>query len=650
MNNKGFFKKYYSLYFLLLASSFVNTILCSFIGLEYFLISALIFVASLFFVIVRVVSFQKFCKDFSEFFRIGSTQGSKLLSNFKISVIYTTENGEILWYNDFFSTVLKGNDCYGMNVYEVLRLNKDKVLSEGKDGISFNGREYTVYSSFADGLNSYGVFYLIDDTNFKKIALEYAETRPVFIMINFDNFREATANIRESEVISLRSAIHNEIEKWLSDVSCLMLQKSATDAFIVVEERSLKKLMDDKFSILESVRNLKLNNVSGVTLSIGVGRSGKTLTENETFCKQALDMAQSRGGDQVAIKSSNNDYKFFGGVSKAVERKTKVRARVVASAIKEMFSSADNIMLMGHKFSDLDSLGSAFALSSFAEFLNKSSYIVIDEEKNLAKPLYERIKNESSCAFLSPEQALEHLGEKTVLVVVDTHRKEIIECSELYEKCANVIVVDHHRKAVDAIDNSVIFYHETATSSTCEMVSEILQYIKGYNPSKLVCEALLSGIILDSKNLCLHTGTRTFEACAYLRSNGADPIAVKKLFSDDISTCSRKARIVSSVKIYKDCAISYDETSDNITRIASSQAADELLNLEGINASFVMSNQGDEINISARSLGGINVQIIMEQLGGGGHQNMAACQLKNSDFSQAHKVLLEAINNYKNNF
>ncbi len=615
------------------------------------LISALIFLVACGLVAIRLIYVQKYSKCLSEFLEKEAGKGSKLLSKFSLPVVYTSNSGEILWYNDRFSAVLKNSDCYGADVYAFFNIDKDDIMKNKKSDISFANREFTVFSSFSEASNGFGIFYFVDNTSFKRTAKEFIESRPVMIMLNFDNFREVTSNIRESEIISLRSAIHNEIEKWLLDIPSVTINRSDSNAFVIIEEKSLKKLISGKFKILESVRKLKVNNITGVTLSVGIGRGGKNFAECEGLCKQALDMAQSRGGDQVAIKAPDNDFMFFGGVSKAVERKNKVKARVVSSSIKEMFSSADAIFLMGHKFSDLDCLGAAFALSSLASFLKKKAYIVFDKEKTLASSLYRKIIEEGfENIFISEDKSISELTPKSLLVVLDTHRPSFVESLALYDKCKNIIVIDHHRKAVDAIDNAFIFYHETATSSTCEMVSEVLQYVNGFKPSKLCAEALLSGIILDSKNLCLHTGVRTYEACAFLRSAGADPIAVKKLFSDSIETYSRKASIVSDVKVYNDCAISHDDIGDSISRIASSQAADELLNLEGVNASFVISKIGEEINISARSLGAINVQLIMEALGGGGHQNMAACQLKTNDFNEAYKALLEAINNYKKNF
>ena len=646
--DNGFFNKHYALYLILLFCLILNTVIFAFIETLYMLISAIISLFACGIVAIRLINVQKYSKNLSAVFEKEARSGSRLLSDFSLPVIYTSDGGEILWYNKGFSAILKNADCYGANIYEFLKINKEEMLENKKADFSFGNREFTVFSSFSELTGGFGIFYLVDNTALKRTAKEFIESRPVMLMLSFDNFREVTSNIRESEIISLRSAIHNEIEKWLIDIPSVTINRSDSNTFVIIEEKSLSRLISGKFSVLESVRKLKVNNISGVTLSIGIGRGGKSFAECENFCKQALDMAQSRGGDQAAIKGADNDYKFFGGVSKAVERKTKVKARVVSSSIKEMFSSADTVFLMGHKFSDLDCLGAAFALSLLAGFLKKKAYIVFDKEKTLASSLYNKLNEEGfGDVFISEEEALSELSAKSLLVVLDTHRPSFVESPALYEKSNNVIVIDHHRKSVDAIDNAVIFYHETATSSTCEMVSEILQYVNGFKPSKLCAEALLSGIILDSKNLCLHTGVRTYEACAYLRANGADPIVVKKLFSDSIETYSRKAEIVSAVKLYNDCAISHDDIGDGITRIAAAQAADELLNLKGVNASFVMSKLGEDINISARSLGAINVQLIMESLGGGGHQNMAACQLKTNDFNVAYKALLEAINEYK---
>ncbi len=596
---------------------------------------------------ITVFRTQRIYRSFVSVLEDEASPKSKLLSELPFPVVYTYSDGQIIWYNSFFKKCC-GDDCYGEDITELLKLDSDKMLVNGYCDIAFCGRNFTVYHTPCDAQYPASIYFLIDNTALKKAANEYYNTRPVVMTVTVDNFYEVTKSCRDSEKSAYRGAIHREIENWLTDIPCITLNQNDNGIFVLMEERHLRQLINGRFSVLEAVRKLEVNAQGPFTLSIGVGRYGKTPEECETLCVQALEMAQSRGGDQAAIKTTNNEYSFFGGVSKAAEKHTKVRARAVSSALYRMILASDKVILMGHKYSDIDCLGACYALSSLARQLKKTAYIVFNSKNTLALPLYKQIINgDSGCVFTTGSDDSLNLTDKTLLIIADVHRPDFVENKSVFEKCKNVVVIDHHRKSVDAISNAVVFYHETATSSTCEMVTELLQYMEHVEISPLAANALLGGIMLDTKSFCFHTGIRTFEASAYLRSLGADPIAVKKLFADDMRTFIRKSAIISASQLYEDCAISYDEVSDDITRIATSQAADELLYLENVRASFVMCRTGDMINISARSFGEINVQLIMELLGGGGHRNMAACQIAETDFNAAKQKLLAAINEYK---
>lgn len=358
-------------------------------------------------------------------------------------------------------------------------------------------------------------------------------------------------------------------------------------------------------------------------------------------------MALGRGGDQVALRNENNEYEFFGGVSKGVEKRTKVRTRMVASAIAETISSSENVLVMGHRFADLDALGSAVGVAMIAKALNKDVKIVMSKETTLALPLLKYLSDNGMGDLVTePSESAKYVGEKTLLVIVDTHRKSFSEYPELFDLVGSVIVIDHHRKTVDHINKAVIFYHEPYASSASEMVTELIEYMNfEIDVPKICAEALLSGITLDTKNFVMKAGVRTFEAAAYLRSLGADTVAVKQLFSNSMKTQKDKSEVVKNAAMYKSCAVgAVDFESDNI-RIVASQAADELLNTDGVKASFVLFKTGDTINISARSYGEINVQLVMEALGGGGHQTMAAAQLQNETFENALNLLKASINN-----
>jgi len=648
-HNKGFHQSYLLPYFILIFLLALNTLVLSFVSVRFMLLSLFITLLGAGIVAYQVFNLQKSYKSFVSDLEKSAEQNSPTLENFNLPAVYVSDLDEILWYNLKFERQLKTEDCYGKNAYELFGINKESFLEKGVAEIKFSGKEYSVYYACVTTDNAPAkIFYLVENTNLKKAAREYLATRPVVMLIVTDNFSDVTRNCKDSEKTSFRGAIHKEIENWLSDIDCINLNFNDKYVFVLTDERSLSKLTKKKFSILDTIRRLKVNNIGGVTLSVGVGKGGADLSECESFCKQALEMAQSRGGDQVAIKSKGTEYEFFGGLSAVMERRSTIRSRVLSSALVEMITASDKVLLMGHKFSDLDCLGAAYALAKVTEALGKESYIVFDDERTMATGLYKRILAEDTkCNFVNKINSEGLISDKTLLIILDTHRASVIENFDVYNKCKNVVVIDHHRKSVDAIDNAVIFYHDTASSSTCEMVTELLQYMPQYNPDDIVSDALLSGIMLDTKNLCLHTGVRTFEACAYLRKNGANPVKVKSLFSGSFEIYERKLSIISKAEFYNNCAISFDDAEDEVTRIATSQAADELLNLEKVKASFVMCRIADGINISARSYGSVNVQLIMESLGGGGHRNMAACQIPTKDFDEAKETLKQAINEYK---
>ena len=649
--NKGFHQSYLLSYFILLFLLAVNTFILAFVNIQLMLISLFITLLGAGLVVAHVVNLQRSYKNFVTALQTAAEQESPSLQNFDLPVVYVSENDEILWYNNKFEMQLKSSDCYGKNAYETLGLNKESFLEKRSGEIKFNNKEFSVYFTEVNAMeSSVKLLYLVENTSLKRAAREYVASRPVVMIIATDNFSEIMRNCKDSEKTSFRSAIHKEIENWLSNINCISINRNDKYIFVLTDERSLNKLSAKKFDVLDSVRKLKSDNYGGVTLSIGVGKGGRDLSECEYFCRQGLEMAQSRGGDQVAIKSTGNEYEFFGGISAVVERRSTIRARVLSSAIFEMINASDNILLMGHKYSDLDCLGSAYALAKASMSMGKDTFVVINDKCTMASALYKRIiAEDTNCRFTNGDDIENLINDKTLLIVLDTHRAGVLENIDVYHKCKNVIVIDHHRKSVDAIDKAVVFYHETAASSASEMVTELLQYMPNYQPDELVSDALMSGIMLDTKNFCLHTGVRTFEASAYLKRCGADPIKVKGRFSDNFETYSRKSAIVSKAEIYGNSAISFDEKEDEITRIATSQAADELLNFEKIKASFVMCKISDGINISARSYGEVNVQLIMEALGGGGHRNMAACQLQTRDFEIAKNALKGAIDNYNKN-
>ena len=580
-----------------------------------------------------------------------STAQSKALTELRIPVLITTTHGEIVWYNpQFEKDVPEASLTVGNDIEKVFGVDfKDDIETHGEAEITLGNKIFSVTDSDIEGESlSMRIYYLFDITVLRKTAYEYEQTRPVVALVAIDNLDEITKNARDSEIASFRGSVQRQIEKWFSHINGICRKLSGDRYMMVMEERCYLKLSSEGFSVLDEVRELKFGD-SSATLSIGVGQGGGTLAECEEMAKQALDMALGRGGDQTVVKMPNNEYKFYGGVSGALEKHNKVRARIISNTLKSLILSSSNVILMGHRFADLDSLGSCIAMASAVSTLGRQPYIVMDKTKTMAGSLVDRAEALGvQCNIMTGQEVLSVIDKETLLIVTDVHRPSFLDSPEVYEHCNNVVVIDHHRKAVDFINDAVIFYHETAVSSCCEMVAEMLQYMVPKSVGQFEAEALMSGIMLDSRNFVLNTGVRTFEASAFLRNRGADPVTVKKLFAGSIETYKLRAEIVGSAELYdEDCAIAVNDSVSSVTRLASAQAADELLGISGVLGSFVICRYGSEFNISARSLGSMNVQVIMEKLGGGGHRTMAACQLSVDSFKAAIERLKDAIDEYK---
>ncbi len=568
------------------------------------------------------------------------------LGAFPMPVVVCGREGEVIWYNERFrGEVLDGNDVYGVPVEDLTggTALADIVRRQRAD-VACHGRKYTVYASRLPVRDTeLTVLYYVEDTRLKDIAEEYALSRPAAVLLYIDNMDELLQNARDSERAQLSGRVETLIEDWASSTSGVLRKYSSDRFLLIVEQRDLQKMIDARFDILDRVRAVQAGDHQCVTLSIGVGQ-GDTLRETEEMARQAIEMALGRGGDQAAVKTRNG-FDFYGGVSKGVERRTKVRTRVVASALLELIQGSDNILVMGHRFSDLDCVGSAVALASAARSLEKPAYVVIRKAQTLAPELLERYRDAGrGDLFIEPEDALPMLTRRTLLIITDTHNPRMLDSAKLYEAAAAVVVIDHHRKMVDHIDNAVIFYHEPYASSASEMVAELVQYLSGCSISRLDAEALLAGIMLDTRSFVMKAGVRTFEAAAYLRRLGADTVEVKRLFSGSMDLYKEKTDIVSHAKLYGRAAIACSrDGGGSQQRIAASQAADELLYIKGVDASFVLFEENGTANISARSLGDFNVQLVMEALGGGGHLTMAGAQLENTDIRQAYSRLTDAI-------
>ena len=571
-------------------------------------------------------------------------EGKKQLENIGCAAAVIGENNEIVAANKLF----KKNICSVespvsapltdyLGGHDIHTIFSDKGTDTQR-----NGKWYVVFGVKS---GSGAVVYFIDNDLYKSNSDEYIASRPVVAIVTFDNKEELERQTEEGKASQVTVAVEQTIVKWVASTTGFYKKISGGRYVIVMEERYIRQFMDEKFKILEDIREIKINERVNATISIGVGHGGKTFKENELWARQALEIALGRGGDQAAVKQSE-EYKFFGGVSKGVEKRDKVRTRVIAGSLITHIKNSSNVIIMGHRYSDLDAVGACIGMwSSVSKGLKKPAYICINRQQTLAKPLvasFEKAGFEN--IFKTESEILDIMDSRSLLIIVDTHSPNFLESKLIYERSERVVVIDHHRMMVNHIDNAVVFFHEPYASSACEMTAELIQYLSSEPPSRLESEAMLSGIMLDTKNFVLRTGVRTFEAAAYLRKNGADTVEVKRLFSNSIDTYKVKYKLVSDAEIFNYCAIACADESTPDIRIASAQAADELLGIENVKASFVMYKTGKTVNISARSLGDLNVQVIMESLGGGGHQTMAACQMEDVSIAEARERLVSIIN------
>jgi c-di-AMP phosphodiesterase-like protein len=573
------------------------------------------------------------------------------LYSLPMSVVIIDSQRKIIWFNKGFAKDFSHEAFYGNSFDLISELPFECFTVEEGIQIQHAGRYYRAYANQPVEEHESDIFliYLRDITDYVDIIQEKKLSHPVVMLIMIDSFEELFNSSLESETAHVTVQIDRLLEDFIAETTGI-LRKSSRDRFwAVVEERHIAKLIEGKVKLLDKAREIQVNDRMNVTLSIGIGRTASTIAESESFAKQALEMAQGRGGDQAAIKTVTG-FEFYGGVSKGIERSTKVKARIIANQLIQLVESSDRVYIMGHKFSDLDSVGSSVGLACAIRNLGHKADVVVNSLASLSTQLISRLNQPDSpdSLFLSPDNAVESITDNSLLIIMDTHNPAMLESGELHSKAKQVVIIDHHRKTVNYIDNSLIFYHEPYASSASEMVTEILGYFgEAGKITALQAEALLAGIMLDTKNFTIKTGVRTFEAAAFLRKLGADTVNVKGLFANSIENYRQKVALVSNAEIYKRCAVATTTMFSPDMRLIAPQAADELLNIENVDASFVYyRNSGDEIYVSARSLGALNVQLVMEYLGGGGHQTMAAAQLKSISLEDAEKRVKEAIDNY----
>ena len=609
----------------------------------FFFISLGVSVVTLSVTLIMMLRFKNYIRNVvNSALKSADNVSQDYLDSLKIATAVLGERGEILMYNTLFKQIFFNHaDALGENICEYIKDDSVESMCLGESGVDtvFGDKKLTVY---ANKIDTGYMMSVVDNTYFKDIEKQYYNTQKSVALIVFDNI-EDFMNDSEENGTQAMILLENLLSRWAQIHDSLYRKLSDNKYLVVFDEKVLISQFEKKFRILDKARQIKIAERS-VTLSIGIGRNCKSLKDSHVNAKKALDMALGRGGDQVAVLT-DGEYEFFGGVSKGVEKTSKVRVRIIADSVRHAISQSDKVLIMGHKFSDLDCVGAATGVySAVTKAFSKRAYVVCDKDKSMAKSLIERLEVHHDDMFINTDRANSLVTDKTLLIIVDTHSPDFIESPKLYKACSHVIVIDHHRKMVNFINNTEVFFHEPNASSTSEMVTELISYLGDDGLSKVEAEALLSGIMLDTKNFVINTGVRTFEAAAHLRKKGADTVAVRNMFSNSIDTYRDKYKLVSKAQIVNNCAISTIDGVVKNSRLLSAQAADEMLTITDVYASFVISQiDSKSVNISARSYGKINVQLIMEKLGGGGHQNMAAVQLPDTTIEQAKEKLIAVI-------
>ena len=572
-------------------------------------------------------------------------------------LVFDLNTGEILWGNDRFVGLTGLKDkLFEVTVADAVPGFDSHWLLEGKreapDYVVWNHRTYRVFGALnrTDELkgdhSTMATTYWLDITEAEQMRQTLDMTRPAVAILMIDNYEDLMKACPESKRSALLAEIEGKLNDWCADSGGLLLGYDRDRYLFVMEEKDFSTYAEKKFDVLDSVRTVESGGVSA-TLSIGVGRDGDSFDGLFKNADLALEMALSRGGDQAVVKDRNN-FEFYGGRSKTTEKRTKVKSRVMANALRELVQDARNVYVMGHKYADMDSLGAAAGICCISRKLGKKAQIVIDTENNAAHPVLRALQQmpEYAGVFVAGETAFLHAQPDTLLVVVDTNRPDSVESEPLLESCNRVAVIDHHRRGSSYIDKMTLNYHEPYASSASELVTELMQYLlEPTDILKCEAEALLAGVVLDTKNFTNRTGGRTFEAAAYLRRAGADTQDVQRMFQSDLDAMVTRYAIMRQAQIYHGdiAVVAADEAYDRVT---AAKAADELLTIRGIRASFVLYRKDDGVYMSARSLGEVNVQVILEALGGGGNSTTAGGQAKGITVAEAKEKLLAAIDQY----
>ena len=585
----------------------------------------------------------------------------RLLRELELPYALLDDNGKVVWTNHAFENVIHQPKGYSKSIMSLFpSITKDRLpngedVEETQYELSYEGKEYIAkfrkislkeMAENSDMIQAEGydgfliAVYLFDETALH-IALQEVDDQSLAVgLLYLDNYEEALESVEEVRRSLLIALIDRKVNKYISALDGIVKKLEKDKYLIVMRKRSVAQLQESRFDLLEDVKTVNIGNEMAVTISIGIGVNGLTYAQCYEFARNAIDLALGRGGDQAVIKTPGS-VTYYGGKSQQVEKNTRVKARVKAHALKEIIAAKDKVIIMGHRLPDVDSFGAAVGIYRIAQALARKAYIVLNDVPNTMQPVIDLFKKNPEYEedmMISSSQALEIAGSNSVLVVVDVNKPSITECPELLRVCKSIVVLDHHRQGTETIENATLSYVEPYASSACEMVSEILQYTTDNIKIRTEeADCMYSGIMIDTNNFMSKTGVRTFEAAAFLRRNGADVTRVRKMFREDASDYKAKADAVSQAEIYRQSfAISICTGEDvHSPTVVGAQAANELLNIRGIKASFVLTEYQGKIYVSARSIDEVNVQIIMERMGGGGHMSIAGCQLEGVGIAEA---------------
>ena len=596
----------------------------------------------------------------------GELQG-ELLKNFDIPYALLDETGKIMWFNDAFGTAVHKDSDYRRSITTIFPAIRREGLPKDEkeirvqvemEGTTFmaqikklNMAELLPSNTMLDDKARKGELYslfLIDDTA-ARIAIQEVDDQSMVVgFVYIDNYEEAVDTLEDVRKSLLVALIDRKVTKYFSSIDGICSKMEKDKYLIVMRKKALHQLEEDHFDLLEDAKTVKIGNEMAITLSIGIGLDGLSYAQNYEFARNAIDLALGRGGDQAVVKNFEN-VTYYGGKSRQVEKSTRVKARVKAQALKEILNIRDTVFIMGHRLGDPDSFGAALGIYRIAQTLNRKAYIVLNDRTVSLRQvltLFDKNENYSKDMIIDSVTAIESVTDNSALVVVDVNTPSRTECPELLKLCKSIVVLDHHRQGKEVIENATLSYVEPYASSACEMVSEILQYTgENIKVRPEEADAIYGGIVVDTNNFTNRSGVRTFEAAAFLRRCGADVTRVRKLFREDVVSYRAKADAVSHAQIFRDAFAISVCNAENVQSptVVGAQAANDLLDIKGVKASFVFTRYQGKVFVSARSIDEVNVQLIMEKMGGGGHLNIAGCQLDNVTIDEAIATLKKTI-------